>query len=277
MGWFWFAGLYLCGQGKYEQAIACLLDGHQLSKRLEDKAFKPRILNTLGWVYGELYNTESAIRYNQEGLEAARKVGEPEIIRNAEINLGDNYMMLDDLQQAQYLLEKVYRDSQQRGKWGEEWMKWRYLQHCCHSLGELRLMQGDAEGALSLAEECLQLAEPTQSRKNIVKGWRLKGQVFLAQGKIAEADEALNKALTVAKEIGNPPQLWKTYAALGELHERKGEAEQAYAAYANALHVIDDVAGGLQNEELKRTFLAARQVQAIRERAQAGDELERRY
>src|SRR6185369_7646732 len=137
-------------------------------------------------------------RFNQEGLAASLKVGDPEIIRNAEINLGDCYLLQGELDQAQTILEKVYRDSQQHGKWGEEWMKWRYLQHCCHSLGELRLFQGDLEKARLLAEECLRSAEPTQSRKNLVKGWRLIGQACLAKGKMDEAESFLERALVTA-------------------------------------------------------------------------------
>ena len=40
-----------------------------------------------------MYNLEAAIRYNREGAEASYKVGDPEIIRNAEINLGDDYLL----------------------------------------------------------------------------------------------------------------------------------------------------------------------------------------
>ena len=87
-------------------------------------------------------------------------------------------MLQGDMDRAQSVLEKVYCDSEQRCKWGEEWMKWRYMQHCCHSLGELWLKKGDPEKALALAEECLKLAEPTQSRKNIVKGWRVREQAY---------------------------------------------------------------------------------------------------
>jgi tetratricopeptide (TPR) repeat protein len=143
-------------------------------------------------------------------------------------------------------------------------MKWRYLQHCCHSLGELWLKKGDAEKALQFAEECLQLAEPTESRKNIVKGWRLQGQAFCTQGKLAEAEAVLQKALALAQEIGNPPQLWKTYQALGELYERQGATDQVQAAYASAIEVIEGVASRLQNQEIKQTFLSARSVQEIR-------------
>jgi len=262
----WSRSLARCGDGEYETALVSLKEALDLSERVGDKFFKCRMLNTMGWVYGELYNLEQAIRYNQEGVEASYKVGDPEIIRNAEINLGDYYLLLGDIEQAQRYLEKVYRDSQQRGKWGEEWMKWRYMQHCCHSLGELWLTKRDAEKALQFAEECLKLAEPTESRKNIVKGWRLRGQALCRQGKLTEAEAVLQKALTLAKEVGNPPQLWKTYQALGELYERQSAAEQARSAYASAIETIEEVASRLQDQGIKQTFLAARPVQELRDK-----------
>src|SRR5499426_2538505 len=134
----WERGLTHGGKGEYTAALAGLQEALALSDRLGDKFFKCRVLNTLGWVHGELYNLEAAIRYNREGADASYKVGDPEIIRNAEINLGDDYLLLGDIEQAQQYLEKVYHDTQQQGKWGEEWMKWRYAQHLYHSLGELR-------------------------------------------------------------------------------------------------------------------------------------------
>jgi tetratricopeptide (TPR) repeat protein len=150
-------------------------------------------------------------------------------------------------------------------------MKWRYAQHLYHSLGELWLTKGDASQALGFAEECLKLAEPSMSRKNLVKGWRLKGQALLAQGQGEPAQEALSRALTLAREIGNPPQLWKTYQAQGALYESQADLERARVAYQSAMDVINEVAERLQEQELRRTFLAARPVQEIRERlAQAG-------
>jgi tetratricopeptide (TPR) repeat protein len=267
----WHRGLTYGGQGEYAAALAALRDALALSDRLGAKVYKCRSLNTLAWVHGEVYDLEAAIRYNREAAEAAYKVGDPELIRNAEINLGDDYLLVGDLEQAQSYLEKVYRDTQQRGKWGEEWMKWRYAQRLYHSLGELWLIKGDAAQALEFAEECLKLAEPTMSRKNLVKGWRLKGQALLAQRQGEQAQEALSRALTIAREIGNPPQLWKTYQALGALYESQADLERTRAAYQSAMDVIDGVAERLQDQELHRTFLAARPVQAIRERlAQAG-------
>jgi hypothetical protein len=70
----------------------------------------------------------------------------------------------------------------------------------------------------------------------------------------------------VAREIGNPPQLWKTYQALGALYESQGDPGRARAAYRSAMEVIDGVAARLQNQELRRTFLQAQPVQELRAR-----------
>src|SRR5919106_127953 len=80
----WARGLACCGRGEYEQAMVSLQEGLRLSAQLGDKAAKPRILNSLGWLYGELYNLETAVRYNQEAAEAAYAIGEPELVAYAE-------------------------------------------------------------------------------------------------------------------------------------------------------------------------------------------------
>jgi hypothetical protein len=90
------------------QLEAALLEALALSDRVGDKIFQCRILNTLGWAHEELYNLQTAIWYNQEGAEAAYKVGDPEIIRKAEINLGDDYLLLGEVAQARSALSLLY-------------------------------------------------------------------------------------------------------------------------------------------------------------------------
>jgi hypothetical protein len=63
-----------------------------------------------------------------------------------------------------------------------------------------------------------------------------------------------------------------THQALGELDEQKGEPERVRSAYADAMQVIDAVAGRLQDHELKRTFLSAGPVREIRERLRGSGE-----
>ncbi len=100
-------------------------------------------------------------------------------------------------------------------------------------------------------------------RKNIVKGRRLRAQVYVAQGRAADAEPELDTALAVARLLGNPPQLWKTLAALGDLRTVQGRTSEAHQAYQEALTVISDVAAGLADPALRETLLASDLVRRI--------------
>jgi tetratricopeptide (TPR) repeat protein len=147
-------------------------------------------------------------------------------------------------------------------------MLWRYSQHLFHSYGELWLIRGRLDKALSYADECLVLAERSRSQKNIAKGRRLRGQVFLTQGKWEEAEQELSIALEVAQRVGNPTQLWKTYAVLGSLQQVQGRLEDARRAYEDSLAVIEEVIAGLKNKSLRDAFMGSYQVQEIRQKAE---------
>jgi tetratricopeptide (TPR) repeat protein len=110
------------------------------------------------------------------------------------------------------MLERVDRFA--RDPSTSPWMRFRYSIRLSASLGELALAQGDLEQARRHAERCLELAGRTNARKNLVKGWRLAGEVATTAGRWDEAEQALREALVIAEAIGNPTQLWRTYGAI---------------------------------------------------------------
>jgi tetratricopeptide (TPR) repeat protein len=267
----WASGVALASNGRYTDAITTLGDAIAFCERIGDKAVRSRAWNTLGWVHGELGDFERGIRFNQEGLDLAADVGDPEITINAQLNLADYAFVTGEVERAQRELEELYASLPGM----HEWMKWRYSQHLMHSLGEVVLAGGEADRALRLADECLELAESTESRKNVVKGRRLRGQALAASGRLDEAEKDLSTALDVAKVIGNPPQLWKTWFATGELRESTGDAAGAREAYVQSLAVLREVAAELTDENLRERFLDSGEARAIEEAAGA-DVLETR-
>jgi tetratricopeptide (TPR) repeat protein len=126
------------------------------------------------------------------------------------------------------------------------------------------MARGNLARAADFAQRCLELAEGNEARKNIVKGRRLRAQVLMAHGQLDEAERDLAVALEFAHEVGNPPQLWETQAAIGALRLAQGRAKEASKAYADAMSVIDAVAGTLSDQELRRTFLSSARIKAIR-------------
>jgi len=250
----WFESLMRGGKGEYDKALGILNEVIALAQRVGEVLSSSRALNTIGWIYVELQAHDAAITWNTRGLEAALSINapDPEVEFNARLNLADSLLALGRLDEAEEQLrpvEAVYR----KPKPQERFMLWRYAQHLFHTYGELWLVRGDTERALEYAGECLMLAEQSDSRKNIVKGRRLRGQVLTVQVKLAEAEPEIEMALRIAKEVGNPPQLWKTLVALGDLRNAQGQEKEATVAYGEAVAVIERVAAALEDEALRET------------------------
>jgi tetratricopeptide (TPR) repeat protein len=159
-------------------------------------------------------------------------------------------------------------DHRSRGDCGYGKCLWRYSQHLFHSYGQLWLSRNEPVKALAYADECLAIAEETSSNKYVVKGRRLRGQAFLAQGCLDNAEQELFAALQLAIDLANPPQLWKTHAAVGDLRRAQGRTEDARRSYGAALSVIEAMAASLTDAKLRETLRHADPVEQIRCAAQ---------
>ena len=222
--------------------------------------FVPRYLNSLGWLHLECGNLEQALDLNRRGAEEGQKRGDPAMIANAELNLGDIFLMQGDLVLAQEYLDKIYRLTHDPAT--SDWGKWRYSMHLFASLSEFWLARGDLAKAQGYAAQYLQGATRTNARKYLIKGWRLQGEIALARQQRDEAESWLRQAQALAQVVGNPTQLWKTHLALGRLHAETQHQEREQQEYSAAREVIDRLRENLQEPGL-RTSLARLQQRIL--------------
>ncbi|MEX1253421.1 MAG: adenylate/guanylate cyclase domain-containing protein [Dehalococcoidia bacterium] len=261
----WWEGILHAGRGEYQQALALWGELLLICERTGEVQTRIQAMNSVGWVYNELHDNQRALEWNRRGADKAAAAGfpDPECESNARLNVGDSLLALgrfDEAEEQFAHVERIVRDPRPQ----DRWVLWSYAQHLCHSYGELCLARQNYDDALSYADECIERAEGTGRKKNIVKGRRLRAQALQALGELDEAEREIARALEVAKEVGNPPQLWKTHAALGELRQAQGRPEEARQAYREALAVIDRVAAGLTDESLRQTFFNSDQVRGLR-------------
>jgi tetratricopeptide (TPR) repeat protein len=261
----WSEALALGGKGECQKAVSLLQDIIDTCERVGEVMMLARALNSMGWVLVELQNHKLAMEWHERAVKAAQEINtlDPEIEFNAILNLTDSLISLNRLDEAEEYFRKI-EHTVRNPKPKERFSMWIYSGHFFHSYGEFWMTRGDIDKALAYGNECVQQSESTGRQKNIIKGRRLRGQAFLAQGKLAEAEKEISTALKLAKEIGNPPQLWKTHAALGDLRQAQGQVESGHKAYRDALVVIDSVADDLTDKSLRETFLNSDHVQGIR-------------
>jgi tetratricopeptide (TPR) repeat protein len=197
-----------------------------------------------------------------------RRRNDPGTFPNAQINLGKIHLAKGDLAEAKECLESAYRywDNPRTS----EWMRWRYSIRLFAALGGLWLARGDRERATEFADRCLDVATRTNSRKNLVKGWRLRGEIALARRQLDDAETAFRRALAIAEAIGNPPQLWTTQGALGRLHAAQGRQDLADETYRAARDVVDHVKAGLKDSGLRASLDQAPAVRPLYDQAGSG-------
>src|SRR5262249_55201037 len=129
---------------------------------------------------------------------------------------------------------------------------------------------GELAKAQEYADHCLEIATRTRSRKYEVRGKRLRGEIALAQRQWQEAEAWLRQALLLARTVGNPPQLWKTYVAMGHLFREMKQPAYAQEFYQAARDVIYRIKVTLHSPELRTGLEQSPLTRAIYELSASG-------
>jgi hypothetical protein len=84
-------------------------------------------------------------------------------------------------------------------------------------------------------------------------------------GETGEALSRLRRAAVLAEDLGLPGELWQIKAEMGELHELRGEPENALCAFSRAARIVERLAGEIEDEAIKEAFLSAPQPRRVLE------------
>jgi tetratricopeptide (TPR) repeat protein len=202
--------------------------------------------------FSDLGDLDEAESLNAVSARIGRRRGDPGTQPNAELNLADLFHVRGELARAKDQYDEVFRFWKNRS--AGDWMRFRYSIRMFAGLGELAV----AEGALGIAREhsatCLDLATRSGSRKNLVKGWRLAGEIARAERSWDAAEDHLRKSRDLAVALGNPVQHWKSELALGQCLQDVGRVDDARQAFQRALAAMQSVRERLRDERLRKAL-----------------------
>jgi class 3 adenylate cyclase/tetratricopeptide (TPR) repeat protein len=184
--------------GQIEKAKQQLKAGLKQLEGVDDKFWRPRFLNTLGWVHAEIGEFQDAVRLNKQSLEEAISTGDPEIIHNAQINLGENYLAMGNVSEAKKVLECVWKEVK---KPGISYTRWRYKTRLFIAMGELYGRLGDNKKGLDFIRRALNLARKSGAKKHQALALLAKSQL-LSHNRPGLIQKSLENAHTLSLEMG---------------------------------------------------------------------------
>lgn len=107
------------------------------------------------------------------------------------------------------------------------------------SLGDVYLVQGKTDEAISVYLQCIALTEGTVGPEEPIVAIALDGlgRAYVAQGKYTEAEELFRRAISInEKKLGaNHPAVATNLMSLGDLKVAQGKPAEAEAFYKRAL------------------------------------------
>ncbi len=248
-----FRGMALGNQGRLSEALGALEEAQRVAELNGERYWLPRIPNTLGWIYREMQDLETALRLDTENVGLAEEMGMVEGCANAHVNLGHDYLALGEpasafehLQQAEQLFNR------------DVWFRWRYAIRMQAEMTSYWICRGDLKMAAMHAAACLQAAETPRARKYLAWGHKLLGDIALLEERMEDARRGYQIALDMLARNPCPMIEWQILkASAGAARHAKSDS-RAEELLGRARAVIQSLADSILDDSLRRKFLAAR-------------------
>jgi tetratricopeptide (TPR) repeat protein len=262
-------GLSLAEIGRIEEAIAILRRGIDLCEKLGGAVHLGRLCNGLGYCHSEIHNPQEAWKWNLKSEAIARKLmeqypmGRPmaaEVVSQANVNLLENLFDQGSTEKIWDRITSFEEESSSpeydrgRDRWGAR----------LDFLASLILLQREnVDEAGARITKNLETSRREDTKKIEGRFLRLLGEVQMKRIEPDNAIRSLSEAIQILTKVGNPRQLWEGYVSLASTYDKLGRLSEANEKWRAAAEIIQKVAKGLFNPELREGFLNAKPIRGV--------------
>jgi tetratricopeptide (TPR) repeat protein len=253
-----FLGLVAGNTGRMSRSLEVFNEAARIAERNGDRFWLARLPSSLGWIYRELHDFERALEHDYQGLEIARADNLPEVEANALLNFCQEYARRNDSEKWLATFREIEEIIERN-----PWMRARYHLRLQSVIAEYQFALGQFELAEEHAGQLLELTTQYGYHKDEAVARKLLAETRAARGLAREAEAELKRALVVLEKHHAPLVAWRVHAALGRLYLHRQDKRAAHKAYAEAGRIIEKIAASVNDEQLRKTFLAASAVRDV--------------
>jgi class 3 adenylate cyclase/tetratricopeptide (TPR) repeat protein len=230
-------------QGDIEGGSTLALQGLDEARQGGLRAAEAGLLNVLTYAASKRGDVKGGLEWTQQSMLIERELGDRVGVAISAANLGNGWMTLGALAQAQREMDAALQMVRAQGD--------RHVEAIVlQNLSTLALWQGEDTRALALARQALDIGIATQSRSTEMSAGLWLGHAELALGRLAPARQSCAEALRLATWLGDAEQHHAS-AALARVALAEGDAAAAAAALKPVLDLVD-AGGSLDGTEYPR-------------------------
>jgi predicted ATPase len=221
----------------------------ELPEAADHPEAQARALEAAGSVWYWMADFQSARRFYERSLEIHRRLGNARGAAEQLYNMNFTYSLppppLNDLTRAQRLLEESLALFREVGdEQGVAKVLW--------GLGNVRLVHGDAQGALAISQESLEMARKLGDRYGQTWSLWLVGASALESGRLPLARKSLREALGMLSAAGDTSGMPIMLSELSGVALESGDPRHAVRLQAAAEAVEDSIGTGLGRATSRR-------------------------
>jgi tetratricopeptide (TPR) repeat protein len=209
--------------GQYEEMLSAAERAAEIAGAIENDRLLALATERRGTALNFLGRSHEARPVLEEAVPLLEHVGDLERLSAALSNLGEAHRVSGRLQEARHFNEQSLEVGERVGNPSN-------IAFTLMNLGQIRLSLGGWEETLedlARAEEVLAAVPSASNTTPYV--FLIRGQVFLAMGRWAEAEGELQRGLALGEARGDRQVLEQIHPALAELEVLRGEPEGAIA------------------------------------------------
>ena len=262
-------GVALAEVGRVEDGIASLKYGIEICEKYGVFVRLGALYNSLGYCYGEIYQTKRAWKFNLRGEDIARRLMEQypmgrrqfaEIAAQSSVNLMEN---LFDERKPDAAWDRIKSLEDEAKSADFDMFRHQWESRMSYLTAQILLHRNDVGQAEKHIQKSLERAQREHMRKREGSYLRLLGKLQVGRNEYDNAINTLNKAISILKDVGNPRLLWETHSSLASAFEQTGRSSEARKNWSLAADLIDGIANNLSDVKLKSDFLGANQIREI--------------
>lgn len=233
--------------GTFSSALTHAQEAVRIATSIEHQEWTAAANGGLGHVYLLMLEPDRAAAYLEIGVVGAQQLNSMVWIGYLAPYLALAYTMRREFPRAAAALETILPAERKPGNLFER--------RAARVWGELALAQGEATRALAIAEQLLASVPGDVSPQPIPHLLALKGEALLALKRLEEAAEALELAKMGAELRQAPSILWRIHRSLGRAYQLLQRPDQAQQEFAEARHVVQELATTIDDSSLRERFL----------------------